>query len=210
MNWEKDHNHNINYYTSLAERFGYDFKSLDWGSEQSQKKRFKILSEIADLNGKSVLDIGCGLGDFYLWLNNQHVSVEYHGTDITPKMIELAKIKYPKVSLECSDVLDSDPFEKNKFDYVFSSGIFTFRTRNSMEFLHTMIERMFELCKYGIAFNLLSSWSNNKQPNEFHADPGIIIKYCRKLSINLVLRHDYHPGDFTIYIYKNLGNGSFN
>ena len=38
-------------------------KALGWRGEESQVKRFEVLSTVGDLNGCSLLDLGCGYGD---------------------------------------------------------------------------------------------------------------------------------------------------
>ena len=47
-------------------------KKIGWGSKSSQNLRFKILSNKFNLNNKSILDLGCGYGDFYSFLKNVH------------------------------------------------------------------------------------------------------------------------------------------
>jgi hypothetical protein len=58
--------YNMNLSKKYKEKFGHleGVKSLGWGSDYSQKKRFDILLDIGvDIND-SVLDVGCGYGDF--------------------------------------------------------------------------------------------------------------------------------------------------
>jgi SAM-dependent methyltransferase len=199
--WDKENQKNIDHYTNELTTYGNDVKSLNWGSEYSQKKRFKILSEIDDLSGSAILDIGCGLGDFYLWLKeNSKGFKNYTGIDITPAMISHAKENFPEANFITSNILDDSYSECA--DYVFSSGIFTYRQSNAEEFLHAMIKKMFELCTKGLAFNCLSGLSKSSEENEFTPDPMELFTYCRELSPWVSLRHDYHLGDFTIYVKK--------
>ena len=37
---------------------------MGYGSELSQDLRFNALFKVGDMNGKTILDIGCGRGDF--------------------------------------------------------------------------------------------------------------------------------------------------
>jgi hypothetical protein len=53
-----------------------------------------------------------------------------------------------------------------------------------------------------LAFNSLSNWANDQEANEFYADPVQVLNFCRELTPWVVLRHDYHPRDFTVYMYK--------
>lgn len=69
---------------------------------------------------------------------------------------------------------------------------------------------MFDLCKYGTAFNLpsnMGAWIYDTSIGDEDIDiayvnPTEIFTYCKSLAQNVVLRHDYLPHDFTIYMYK--------
>jgi len=62
------------YFSKRYEEFGDSVKTL-WGGEESQKQRFDVLLSIGDLNGKSVLDVGCGFGDLYGYLRQRKVDI---------------------------------------------------------------------------------------------------------------------------------------
>jgi SAM-dependent methyltransferase len=198
----KDDERTVAYYTERVEKFGNDVRTLNWGSKASQENRFAVLANIGSLNNKRVLDVGCGLGDFYGWLNNQHIETKFHGVDITPRLIEMARVRFPEATFEVGGLMQ-ELHVNCEFDYVFASGIFYLRQDKPFKYMCKMITRMFELCRYGIAFNSLSEWAAEKDAGEFYADPNAVVEFCRSLSTCVVLRHDYHPSDFTIYLYKD-------
>tara|TARA_Y100000768_G_scaffold333690_1_gene273905 strand:- start:37927 stop:38535 length:609 start_codon:yes stop_codon:yes gene_type:complete len=192
-----------NDYKDLFHKNSDSYLSLNWGSEESQILRFEILYQFADLKNKTILDVGSGLGDFYRWLQqNNKKNINYIGIDIVPEFVELAKKKYGDEKFICGDFLSKKLFTPNQYDYVFSSGIFATYNDDSTKVYQKFIERMFEISKYGIAFNSLSSWTKKKDKNECYADPLKVMEICRKFSRKLVIRHDYHPRDFTIFLYK--------
>jgi SAM-dependent methyltransferase len=127
--------------------------------------------------------------------------VHYTGVDITPKMIEAARARFPEARFETQDVL-SEPWPAGSYDYVVSSGIFYRRKAEPFGFLQRMVAEMFRLCRRGVAFNSLSAWAANKDGDEFYADPVQTLGFCRGLTSRLALRHDYHPRDFTVFLYK--------
>lgn len=43
--------------------------ALGWRDHNSQLIRFEVLADIADLNGRSVLDVGCGYADLLPFLS---------------------------------------------------------------------------------------------------------------------------------------------
>ena len=197
-----DDNRNISLYRSLLSEHGDSFLSLDWGSKESQIKRFEILADIGINDGDSLLDVGCGLADFNEWLKKFRPGVNYSGIDITPEMIIRARTRFPDDDFINASIFDVELPEK-KYDFVVASGIFFFRKEKPLEYMLQVINNMFRLCKKGIAFNSLSVWAKNKTDGEFYADPFEVIDYCRTLSPFIDLRHDYHLGDFSVYIYRD-------
>lgn len=200
---KQDDDDNIALYSSLLREHGNCFKSLNWGSKTSQELRFKILSEIGLKPEDSVLDVGCGLGDLYHWFNSKGFSIEYSGIDITADMIKFASERFPDISFIEGSGCNLFVKQKKNFDFVLASGIFTHRQKKPLEFFQDTIKDMYKISNKGIAFNCLSSWHDNKESNEFYADPAETLSFCQSLSNRIVLRHDYHQGDFTMYLYKS-------
>ena len=191
----------IRFYDKNVKAYKNDIKSVAWGSRTSQQKRFEILSQIADLGGRSVLDVGCGLGDFYGWLSSIYSNIRYTGIDITPSMIEIAAKSYPKIRFKIQNILELKKVTPS-YDYVFASGIFNRRIVGHKYFLNKTIEKMFALSKRGVSFNVMSTKADFVEKNEYYADPGRMLNFCLNLSRKVVLRHDYMLHDFTVYIYK--------
>src|SRR5687767_15928369 len=50
-------------YRAAARAHGAGFGTLLWASPQTQAVRFDAICRLADLRGKSVLDVGCGRAD---------------------------------------------------------------------------------------------------------------------------------------------------
>ena len=195
---------NIDFYSGLLAEHGVHARSLNWGSEESQSKRFHILNEVGPLDKQSVLDLGCGLGDFYHWLKSKGKEVQYRGVDVTPGMIETAIARFPGVQFNIGSVDDIKASEP--VDYAFASGIFYLVEKDPFAFMKDTISKMFSLSRKAISFNSLSDWATVKTNNEFYASPSETLEFCRSLSPYVTLRHDYHPADFTVYIYKSLPN----
>ena len=199
----RDDARNIDIYTSLAARYGHDVRALDWASRESQEQRFRVLAGVGDLNGRAVLDVGCGLGDFAAWCARQSIAPDYTGIDITPRMVELAQECLPAQTFRTADLFSLPlPPEGRAWDYVVASGIFAKRQENPEGYLRDAVARMFALSKAATAFNVLSTWATATEGSEYHADPVRTLDYCRTLTPWAVLRHDYHPRDFTVYLYK--------
>jgi len=190
----------ISLYETRLKEHGDSVKTMGWRNREQQYLRFKILSEIGDLNGAKILDIGCGFGDFHQYLINENMKVDYTGYDISQKIIDVAKIKHPEVKFRVKDILEERIGEK--FDYVFESGILNKRISNNTGYAKKMIARMFELCKSGVALNMMTNYIDYREDYLSYYSPEKIFKLCKSLSKWVVLRHDYPLYEFTIYLYK--------
>ncbi|KAF0135330.1 MAG: methyltransferase family protein [Candidatus Saganbacteria bacterium] len=204
----------IQYYESLFKQHGDHYLSLDWKSPESQGIRYRVFEDLINMVDKksdlSVLDVGCGLGHLYDYLKKAGYNLKYTGYDISPKLIEAAKNKFPSARFEVKDILaDKSP---GRFDFIFCCGALNIsfeEKSHHLEFIRSMLLRMFELCNIAVGANFLSSQAvyhlpddSFREPQYFYSKPEEIVSFAKGMSNRFILRHDYHPGDFTIYIIK--------
>ena len=185
----------VSHYENLYDKHGDSPLASDYGSVESQTTKFRVLSEATDYSGKSVLDVGCGFGTFASYLSNRYDGVDYHGVDITPSIAEEARRKYPDLTIECRDIINAPP--DRKYDVVTANGIFYLVPNEPEEFMHSMITRMFSLCREVVAVNTLSVWAD-LITNEYY-ESG---KHEFLGLTSNVFRHDYMRHDFTLYLYR--------
>ncbi|MCX5750071.1 MAG: class I SAM-dependent methyltransferase [Candidatus Saganbacteria bacterium] len=207
----------IRYYEDLLSVHGNHYRSLDWKSDDSQRIRFMALKDLFYFGKKhtqiSVLDLGCGFGDFYGFLEKEGLALEreirYTGYDISPKILEVARQYYPEAYFDIKDILEEDT---DRFDYIFASGIFSIRLVEEeahLEFVVEVISRLYDLAREGVAVNFLSTAAlpytvpaDQNKDQYYYFDPDRVVKIAKKISQRYVLRHDYHPADFTLYLLK--------
>lgn len=195
---KKTYNSILNHYTALYHIHGDHPGSLGW-PKGKQKIRFKVMSEIGDLNNSSILDVGCGFGDFLNFLQTKKLKTDYFGIDINPIFIKIAKEKFPNGNFQTFDIQKTKM--KKHFDWVFAIGITN--KCGSYKYIEEMLYAMFKISKYGIAMDFLSSYVDFKGKGDFHSSPDKIFKIAKKISKRAVIRHDYLPYQFSVYIYKN-------
>ena len=188
------------FYNGLVDRYGHDPRACDYGRPQSQEIKFKVLADVIGLTRKRVLDVGCGFADFADYLAKRFDTVYYTGIDLSSRMIETAKKLHPSLDLSVDNIL-LDMGEK-RFDIVTANGIFYLLGEDAHNLMYRLIYRMYDLADVAIAFNSLSSWTGSQETGEFHANPLEVVEYCRTITPRVVMRHDYLPRDFTIYMYK--------
>lgn len=201
--WLDDNRRTRDYFSTNLARFGAEVRAVDWGNVESQRLRFKVLAEVGKLHNSSLLDVGCGIGDLYGWLKQENIATRYCGIDITPEMTTIAKKRFPDVDFSVGNMLDGEQLPNQKYDFVIASGIFYLRQNAPLEYLQTVVTAMFKAARIAVAFNSLSTWFEAKESGEFYADPLETVRFCRTLTPWVCLRHDYHPRDFTVFLYRD-------
>lgn len=181
-------------YSLLYKIYKDDHRSLHWNKRQSQEERFRIFTQMADLNQQSVADIGCGLAHFYDYLLRQGIDCRYSGYDLVSGFIRTASEKFPDAQFYQQN-LTLHP-AKQMYDFVFCSGLFAF---GNQSFFQEMIARAFDMCEKGLAFNLYQTPSKEF----FYLPPQKAQEYCQSLGPRQMVLHDnYLPQDFTLFLYK--------
>lgn len=191
-------------HNQMIESHGFSERAL-WGSKTSQLKRFDelaiILKEKKDF---SILDLGCGLCDFYLYLkNNGCKNFKYVGLEINPLFVNEAKKRYPDIDIFKGSVNSLN--KKNKWDYVVASGIYNLgeSTVETEQFFIEQFKALYPNINIGFAVNFLSSLSNNKDKISVYHNPVEVLDICfANFSNNIKLHHNYLPHDFTVFVYK--------
>jgi SAM-dependent methyltransferase len=190
----------IRHFGQLLGKYATPHAQVGWGSETSQRRRFEVLTGIATPLEGSVLDVGCGLGDLYIFLKDRGFDGTYHGVDIQPDMVAAARARTPEVQFAMLDITGlAEPLPR--YDYVFMSGAANIAHDRYPETMEALIRRMYALASRGVAFNLLSNRADFIEPGEVYADPGGVLDFCLGLTRRVMLRHDYMPHDFTVYLY---------
>ena len=195
---KKIHDSILNHYIELYEKFGINPASLGWPKGR-QDLRFQIMSQIGNLRNSKILDVGCGFGDLFSFLKLKKFKVNYTGIDINKKFIEIAKSKYPNKRFYVCDI-EKRKF-KEKFDWVFAIG--TTNRAGSHNYIESLLKEMFRISRKGIAMDFMSTYVDFKRKGSFHASPERVFKIAKKISRRVVIRHDYLPFEFCVYIYKN-------
>lgn len=198
--WDEHKRDTAQFFDGLVQKYGRDIRALDYGSVESQTRRFEILAEALPDRPLRLLDVGCGFADFSDFLRERGRQVDYVGVDICPAMIEEARRSHPTLDLQQMDILADAP--AGSFDMVTANGIFYLIRHEPMETMRAIIRRLYELSSYAVAFTSLSTRSPVFAAGEFHADPVETLAFCQTLTPYVVLRHDYLPHDFAVYLYR--------
>ena len=195
----------LSFYNFHLKKFGDRPEALRW-TPQGQLKRYQMLADIvpaSDLNNSTVLDYGCGTGDFYKFLKRQGINVKYTGVDINENFISLAKKKYPECTFAVMNT-DDDQFD-GFYDYIVICGVFNLQVPGVDDDMKNALVTLFKHCNKGLALNALSSHAPIRDPELHVTSPEEMVKFSlENLSPFIALRHDRIQNDFTLYVYTSL------
>ncbi|MGE0552366.1 MAG: trans-aconitate 2-methyltransferase [Gemmatimonadales bacterium] len=190
----KDH------YRALFAQHGDDPMAAQTSAE-GQAFRYQKLLQIGDLRGRSVLEVGCGVGTLYPLLKRQFPSARYTGVDVVPEMIDCAARKHSDARFRCVDLTESDLDES--FDYVLMSMLFNNRTDGAEDFLRELTERAFAHATVGLGFNFLSRYVNFSDDAMAYHDPAQVLTHCvERLSPKVAMEHHYARCDVAVFVYR--------
>lgn len=179
-----------------------------WPSKTVQLLRFKIITEIDDLNGKTILDVGCGYGDLYYFLKKNGVKLkDYVGIDLHPEIIHRAKEAHPELKLFHVDISENN-YKSAEFDYVLASGVFYHELDNWAERVRLSFDEMYRISKIGVSANFLRYRKTKRNPVSHYVKVGSIANLAEIYTKRYTIRCDYKDNDITLYLYKT-GEGSY-
>lgn len=206
INFTKDPmKENILLYQNLFKKHGYSPKSLGC-DKGKQFLHYHQLSSEWNLEGSSILDVGCGFGDFNRYLKFLKISnYIYTGIDIMNEFISQGNRLYsaPNVTFLTGDFLS---YEFNQsFDYAIASGTFNLKIESidGYDYIFKNMAKMFKLSKKAISIDFLSDKVDYSYKHNFNSSPEKILSMAYSLSKNIILKNNYFPYEFAVIVYKN-------
>jgi ubiquinone/menaquinone biosynthesis C-methylase UbiE len=201
-----------NIYRNLFKKHGDSPISVKARDKKQQYNRFKNLIRCCEISkNDTILDLGCGSGEFYEFVKKFKIS-KYCGIDFLDEFIIAGRKKYKNTKKVKFKKLD---FEKKllpkNYDWVFLSGSFNDKKKNSKQIMYKTLKKMYGACKKGIVFNSLSKHVDYEDSKLFYSSPEDVLKFSAKnLSKFYVLRSDYQlkkdtiPFEYSMCIKKKI------
>lgn len=151
-------------YEDAVEMHGGTFKATLWCSKEGQLLRFKTFTKDINFTGTSIVDVGCGLGDFASYLIESNIEFKsYFGVDAMEVMITSAKERtLPRCTFESGDVVVDNHYLQDADWFVFSGSLNAMVQSDAL----TLIEQAFNASTVGVAFNFLSNQSWREPASE--------------------------------------------
>lgn len=169
-----------------------------WGSRDSQRARYQVLMDELPLHGATVLEVGCGFGDFLGYLDERGLRpARYLGLDLSPRIVAAAQERHPQAEFAVLDVLLSEP--PLQPDYVVASGIMAVAVPGYAEYVLGILRRFHGLCRRGFGLNFLSTCTQRPDGVSQYVEPAWLLGlFQRHIDWRCRLIHDYRPNDFTL------------
>ncbi|MCG7495321.1 class I SAM-dependent methyltransferase [Vibrio sp. Of7-15] len=196
---------NIRFYHDdrLKEWEGHHAKVLGWSSTESQQSRFNMIYQALNFERKSVLDLGCGYGDFKTFLDQRCQVAQYTGIDQQGSFIKQAKTLFSHQSNCRFFKADFSAVALPPADIVIASGSLNYRSRTK-GYHPKLIKAMYRACHHAVAFNMLDSrYVSTGQLLAAH-HPEEVLHFCRTLCPTTELLTNYSQEDFTIVMMKQV------
>jgi SAM-dependent methyltransferase len=191
-------------YRERLRQHGPGISALASGTTERRAIRFGVLGSIGNLEGASILDLGCGLADFYAYLKECGMTVRYTGYDITPEFVGLSKERFPEARFEVRDVqVDGIP---DRFDYIISSQTFNNRLAHgdNRQLMQDVLRVCYEASNIGVAIDMLTSYVDYGEEHLFYYQPEEVFRWAKALTKRVVLRHEHPLYEFAVFMYKDF------
>ena len=192
------------YYSSKLASHGPTSQGVDWNGAVSHDVRHcQFLRLFGGDSQASILDLGCGYGDFLRFLRAKGHKGPFIGYDVAPAMIAQAARLHGQVG--CRWRLGAEPGEAA--DFAIASGIFNVKgdvpDESWAPYIHQTIDVLARAGRRGFAFNLLSLSSDpeRRRPNLYYADAAGMLSHClARYGRSVALLQDYGLYEFTVIV----------
>jgi len=138
-------------------------------------------------HGNTVLDVGCGWGGFGEWLN---CKTHYQGVDVSSELIKQVR----NLDVYHGDVLNIGVL---RWEYVVGQGLFY--KQENYNACRKILAKMWELATKAVVITTILCG----EENELSFNIPQLLSWVRAVGCEKwTLRHDYHPNDVCLYLYK--------
>jgi SAM-dependent methyltransferase len=197
-----------NHYAAKLAAHGATPNGVDWNSAASHELRHRQFLRLLEGSPEaSVLDLGCGYGDFFRFLRASGHRGPFIGYDIVSGMIAKARDLHGEAA-DRQWRVGSEPRET--VDFAVASGIFNVKGDASHEcwarYVNATTDLLARVGRRGFAVNLLSLASDRERRRSdlYYADAGAMLTYClERFGRHVALLHDYGLYEFTLIVRRS-------
>ena len=189
-------------YLDAAERHGGKFESLLWANPSAQAARFAALARWCELQGRTVLDAGCGRADLLDYLVHQGAGpAHYIGIEAVRALAEAAEEKHhPNATILRGDFIEDPTLLAQNADVIIFSG--SLNTLCTDDFYQVLLLAWGQ-ARSELAFNFLCSPRLASGKHLTWHGISEVQAFAYRLSGDVAVDDSYRKGDCTIVIRKS-------
>ena len=183
----------------------YSTDILGFTNREVQSETYTKISSLIPQED-SVLDFGCGRGDYFNWYNNTYGAkkIKYTGVDIDKSLIKAGKELYKDIKLINKDwkrlpnkIICDWSININSNNYQYQK-----KNKDNITYLYETIDVMYKHANKGIIILLASELVDNKN-DWIEYNPGDVLNWARMKYKNVIIDHASFMNSFMLVIYKN-------
>jgi SAM-dependent methyltransferase len=199
---DSDRGRLIERYVTRFAKHGMDPLTLNIGNQQKYQRQHAVHMLIGPLDGATVLDVGCGLANFYETLSQRGRNVSYIGYDVVEPFIEANRERFPKATFRTIDISRDDIVDR--FDYAVMCQVFNNKYKDACNdaVLKAAINKTFAAATRGVSVDMLSSYVSFTEDNLYYFSPEQVFAFAKTLTPYVTLLHGYAEHHFTIQLLK--------
>ncbi len=181
------------FYRENIQTYGVTPQGVAWDSARTQRRRFAVLAaQLGDLRDSTLVDAGCGFGDFNLYLKERgNLPKRYIGIDLVPEMVEAARERTGCEILQRDILRQSLPMA----DWYVASGSMNLLGRTETAIF---IRRCYEHARKGFVFNLLEG--REREGIFSYWQSREVRELLRPLGARVEIVDGYLEGDMTVVV----------
>jgi len=188
-------------YIDAARQHGGAFRSLLWASPKTQRARFAAIARAVKLDGRVLLDAGCGRADLLKYLLDCDIHpFEYVGLEAVDTLAQAAiNSRYERARILSGDFV-SEPLRLcvGAEVIVFSGSLNTLPD----DIFRRTLRHAFMASGEEVIFNFLSSPALAGKEYLYWRSPADVVEFARTLTDDVESWDDYLHGDCTVLLRK--------
>jgi len=190
----------IHRYQRRIVEHGATFASLNSGSEEKQAIRQWVHASALRGDRPSILEVGCGLGDFYRYLIAQNRDCVYHGYDVVPEYVGECQRIYPRAKFDVRNIFLEGI--DGSYDTIVMSQVLNNRYQKSdnMKVMQRALELAFQHTRVSVSVDMLSTYVDFRNPDLFYYPPEEIFRMAKAVAPRVLMRHDYRAFEFCVQL----------
>jgi len=189
------------FYTSAIAKFGVNAQGVNWASKENQVIRFDAILKLLpdDLSQSTLVDAGCGFGDFYLYLEKKKkLPKRYIGIDSVQDMYSIASQNTAQEIINADICHDSLPTA----DYYICSGALNVLTTFETQLF---IQNCYKSSRAVFIFNALHGDKISETYNYLSTKQIQAIAESLKVT-EVIFQEGYMKDDITVSFVRQLNS----